>query len=288
MSQGAFAQLGIHANNPTEAGFEFITESLKKQGSIRDPNGIRGRRGHQSERTRTGSYTVSGSIEMYPSPEELAALLPWIMGAAAVSTTFALAETVPARYVQIDRVAKVFTYAGVYVNKATFSASEGTQLKLSLDLIGQTETVGNAGSFPSLTLGTTPPFNFEDLVFTCQSSARSTKDMVIVVDNALNVANNNSLTASRITAGDRMVTASIATPYTSSETALYGQALAGAAATVVYSFNNYSISFNFATLQFPDESPNVAGKSEIPLRMNGVARRVTTTQELEIVLDSTP
>lgn len=288
MSQGFAAQLGISANNPTDAAFEFLSESLKKQGTIVDPGGIRGIRGHTSERTRAGNYTVGGAIEMMPSPEELAALLPWILGANASGTTYALAETVPERYVQIDRVAKVFTYDGVKVNRATFSGSEGTPLKLSLDLVGKTETVGNAGTFPSLTLGLTQPFMFAEGVFTIQSSARAVKEFSVTVDNALNVAFNNSVTASRITAGDRMVTTSFLTPYTSSETALYGQALAGGAATIVIAFANYSLTFTFGTLQFPDESPTVAGKGEIPLRMNGTARRLSTTAELSVTLDSTP
>lgn len=288
MSQGFASKLGIDTANPTTAAFEFVSESLMKKGTIIDPSGIRGVRGHQSERTRTGNYTVSGQIEMYPSPEELALLLPWVLGAAASGTTFALAETVPSRYVQIDRVAKVMTYAGVYVNSATFSGSEGTPLKLTLDLIGQTETVGAAASFPSITAGTTPPLLFTDAVLTVLSSSRAMKDISITIDNQLNVAFNNTVTASRITAGDRNVRVDITTPYTSSETALYEQALAGAAATAVFTNAGYSLSFAFATLQFPDQTPTVGGKNEIPLKLSGVARRVTTTQELIVTLDSTP
>ena len=287
-SQGYASLLGISASNPVDAQFEFITDSLQKLGAILETGGIRGTRSHPVERTRTGNYQVRGQLVLEPSPEELALLLPWILGAAASGTTYALAETVPERYITIDRIAKVFTYAGVKVDRATFSAREGEILRLSLDLVGKTETVANAGTFPALTIGATAPFIFTDGAFTMQASARSVKDVEIVIDNRLEVQFNNSTTASFIDATDRMVSVNVSTPYTSSETDLYAQALAGAAGSFVFTNGGYSLTFAFAKLQVADQSPVVAGKQEIPLRMAMVARKSATTNELIVTLDSTP
>ena len=57
----------------------------------------------------------------------------------------------------IDKVTKVCTYPGVIVNKATLQSSEGTPMKLALDLIGTTETVASAGTFPSVSYNLDPP-----------------------------------------------------------------------------------------------------------------------------------
>lgn len=287
-SMGALSKLGISASNPVDAQFEFLSENIRKTGNIVDTGGIRGTRSHPSERTRAGNYTIGGTLSMEPGPEELALLLPWVLGAAASGTTFALAETVPSRYITIDRIAKVMTYAGCYVNRATFRASEGTPLRLDIDVVGQTETVGDAATFPSLSLQTSAPFIFTDGVFSLQSGNRSVKELTVVIDNALAVAFNNSASASTIDASDRSVTTTLSTPYTSSETALYGQALAGAAATYTFTNGAYSLLFTFATLQFPDRSPVVQNKGEVVLQLEGTARTLSTTKELVITLDSTP
>ena len=231
---------------------------------------------------------MTGTIEMIPSPEDFALLLPWIMGAVASGTTFALAETLSSRYVCLDKVAKVMTYAGCLVNRATFSGSEGMPIKLSLDIIGTTESVGNAGTFPSVTYNNTAPFMFSESVLTLVSSARNVKSWSITIDNQLEVSYYNSTTATRILPKDRSVTFQCANPFTSSETDLYDQALAGSAATLVLAYAAYSMTFTFPTLQFPAEGPQVPGRSELALNLNGVARKVSTTSELVVTLDSTP
>ena len=183
----------------------------------------------------------------------------------------------------------MFSYAGCYVNKAAFSGSEGQAVKLSLDLVGQTETVGNSGTFPSLTYQNTAPFPFAASVLTLQGSARSVKDWSVSVDNMLEVSFYNSVTATRITPKDRVVSFSCNCPYTSSETDLYDQALAGSTgSTLALSYSNYSMTFTFATLQFPAQSPQVPGRSELGLSLSGVARKVGSTSELVVTLDSTP
>src|SRR5437762_2571371 len=78
--------------------FDFLSEAIAKRGVIVERDGIRGTAGKNFEDTRTGPYTVSGTLVTEPTPEELAIWLPRILGAAAssdVPPVFALAETLP-------------------------------------------------------------------------------------------------------------------------------------------------------------------------------------------------
>jgi hypothetical protein len=290
-SMGHQAQLALDAVTPFDSSsepYEFVSEKLRKQGQILDTSGIRGTRSHASERTREGTYEVSGSITLHASPAMLDNLLPRILGAAESTDTFDLAETIPEFQVMVDRVAKVFTYQGCKIDRATFRGSAGGLVELSLDILGKTESVGNAGTFPSLTLPTDPPYVMQDGVLTLLASARKFTDFEIVIDNALASRFSNSQTATDISPTDRIVTFRCSNPYTSDETDLYEQALAGAAATLVFTNGGYSTTFSFATLQFPDLSPVVAGKGEIPLTLEGIARKSGSTAELIVTHDSAP
>jgi hypothetical protein len=272
--------------------FDFISESIAKRGVIVERDGIRGTAGKNSEDTRSGPYTVSGTLVTEPTPEELAIWLPRILGAAASDDTppkFALAETLPSFTLEVERVNKRFIYAGCKVNKATFSGSEGGLLRLSMDLVGQSESAVDT-AFPSLTLTNTAPYIFSDLVLTLQSAARQVKNFDCVVDNNLDtkrIMNSTTITALQ-RAGDRTITLKTTHAFSSENTDLYDQALAGAAGTLVFTNGGYSTTFTFGTLQCPAESPTVAGKGEVPLVLNMTARMLGSTQELVITHDSTP
>lgn len=293
-SQGAFSLLGISTNNPTDAAFEFISESLRKTATIIDTDGIKGTRSHPSERTRAGIYTVSGTLTLQPSPEELALLLPWCMGANASGTTFALAETLQTRYVQkrlrTDSGAQgTATYAGCVVDSWTLSSSQGSPLQLDMTILGTTETMAAGDTFPSIS---TPivsgPFMHYEGVLTLASSTRDVRSFSVTCQNSVQSFHNNSIYATSLTATNRIVTVQAELPYTSSEQALLNQALAGSAGTMVYTYANYSLSLQFAALQVPAETPVIQGKTDIPLVLNMTARMAGSTRELIAVLDSTP
>jgi hypothetical protein len=285
---GYQGKLGISASNPVDAAFEFTSESLRKTGANIEHDGIAGTRSHRSERIRANNYTVGGQIAMQPCPEELAALLPCILGAVASGTTFALAETIPERYITIDRGTKVFTYDGCKVARATFSASEGSPLTLELDIVGKTETVANSGTFPAITVTNAPPFMFYDGVSSIASTAYAFKSFRLTIDNNLMVAYNNSQSASHIVAADRMVSLEVTTPYSSDETALLDAAVAGLATTFTFTNGGYSCAFALAKWQFPTLTPTINSKTgETVLQLSGAARMLSTTRELIVTLDST-
>lgn len=284
--------VGIDTVDPVTQCFEVNSCDLRATEVFHDPSGLRGIRDHQSERVRGGLISVRGGIELEPSPESLALLLPWILGGTPVGTSYPIADTLSSRYVTVDRIAKVYTYAGVYVNSATFRGSEGSPLLLSLDLIGQTETEGNAGTFPAITPGNTPPFMFAESVLTLLSVARNFKDFTLTINNALDVQFFNSRTATRIRPTDRIVTFDCTVPNDTTNTDLYGQAVAGAAATLSFAppapHTGYSMTVTFGTLQFPKENSSINARTELMLPLRGVARRLTTTPSIAFTLDSTP
>lgn len=291
-AQGYEGLLGIDSSNPTTVAYEFLSESIGKTGSIVDTAGLRGTRSHVSERTRAGIYQVGGSITMCPTPEEWAGLLPWILGANASGTTFALAETLQTRYIQKRLMAgggtkSVATYAGCVISRATIESSEGSPVQLTLDIVGTTETMGT--TFPSITPAiVSGPFMHYEGVLTLASSSRAFRRATIVIDNGLDVKFNNSQTASSITAADRNISVSVEVPYEDGNVGLYEQALAGAAGTLVWTYGNYSSSWAFATLQVPAETPRIQGRGDVPLQLNMVSRMLSTTRELVVTHDSTP
>lgn len=291
-----FGLTGGAVNEP----YEFRSEGIVKQESHVETGGIRGTRSHISENVSEGTYTVGGPLVLIPTPADLVTLLPKILGAAASGTTFALAETLPDFVAQIDRKTKVFAYSGCKVNKASFKSSKGNPLTLDLDIQGKKEgsysgstftdiTLGSAGTFPSLTLSVLQPYMHHQLVLTIGGTAYEVDDIDITIDNALILDRfNNSQSRTELPEGDRIITVSATFPYSTSETALYNIATAGAAATAVYTNGNYSITFTFAVLQAAAKSPVVQSRNgEIVLPIDFVARMSGSTRELVILNDST-
>lgn len=267
---------------------EFVSESMKKQGSILDTAGLRGTRSHASERTVAGPYTVGGQIVFDATPTLLDTILPYILGAAESTDVFALAETLSYFDILVDKGPQRHVYGNCKVDKATFSCGPNQTLRVALDIVGETETV-SATAFPTLTAPTDPPYTFHQLVSTLVSGTRITLGVEVVIDNGLTARFSNSQSATSIMPTDRNVTVKVTTPYTSAEySALYGQALLGTTGTLVFTNGGLSTTFTFATLQVPDMTPTVNGRGEMVLEQNGVARMSSTTRELVITSDSAP
>ncbi len=301
-SMGYQARLGT--KNETTYGtavavdqaFVFTSENIVKRGVIVERSGLRGTRSHQADDVRVGPYTVGGRLVLEPTPQDLSIWLPRILGAAPDGANYNLAETLPSFTLTIDRVAKVFTYAGCKVNRATLEGAQGGLLRLSLDIVAQSETVAAAGSFPTLTPSNTQPYIFSDLDLTLASTAREVKEFELAIDNGLITDRfMNSVTIVNAPEGDRGIVLRTVHAWAAANADLYAQALAGAAGTLQLTNalggtppDGYRTTFNFATLQVPDRSPNVPGRNEFFLNLEMAARRVGTTPELSVTHDATP
>ena len=286
-SAAVFGKVGIGTSSTVDTALEVLSCSLRKQGQILEHEGIRGTRSRQSERAAPGTYSISGQIVCQPCPEELASILTW-SGFSVASTTYSLTETLTSRYVDVYTGADKGLYGGVYVNRITLSSSENSPLTCTLDLVGQTET-RSTSSFPAVTYTNSRPFMHHEVTGTFVSSSRAVKSVNVTIDNALIVAFNASQSANAIFPGNRNVAVSYTTPWTSAETDMYGQSVAGSAATIAYAYGGYSLSMAFAALQVPDSGPVISRiGSEIVGEFSGMARKSGSTAELIITLDSTP
>lgn len=284
-SRLSMAAAGTAIGSFTEA-HEFVSESLRKTNEIISTQGITGSRSGKSERTRFGLDKVQGTISYIVSPLLLDVLLPRIQGTAEVADSFTLAETLISFDVLIERIARRFVYTTCYVNAATFKFTPGELVTLDLDIIGTGETV-SATAFPTITTPVDVPYTCSDVVFTFVSSTRTVMACEVKYDNALNARFSNSTTATDIFPGDRIVTVTATTPYSSAETDLYAQTLLGTAATIAMTNGTVSCTWTLGKVQFPDSSPVVANRNgEIVLEMNGVARKTGTTMEVAVTNDS--
>jgi hypothetical protein len=187
--------------------YHFVSESLSAKYSLIDDGSqaLRGTRDHFEPRAGLGLIDVSGSIVFHPTPDDLDTLLPKILGGAKSTFDFPTAETVPSFLVAIDRVAKVHTYSGCYVDKAIFSGTKGGNIKLELKIIGTSEAEGAAASFPALTASVMKPYQFNQGALKLANTTHIYNQFVLVIDNHLEREFNNSPTATDIVAADRTV-----------------------------------------------------------------------------------
>lgn len=287
-AMGVNAKLGIGTTSTVDQPLEFLSESLALVENFVDSAGLRGSREHRAERMRRGTRQVQGAITLTPTPLELDYLLPWITGGTKDgSGNILLAETVPARYVAIDRDVKVPVYSGVKVGSANFKASVGGPLTVTLNLIGIDETVGNSGSFPSITADLTgSPYMLSDLALTVGGTTYQCDDIDFTVDNMLEVKYFNSETPTRINAMDRAIPITISTPY-GDGAALHGTALTGVAVVATFTQSTRSFTATFGAVSAPRNSAVVSGRGETMLQWSGVSRKTGSTPSVAFVNDST-
>lgn len=293
-SQGALAKLCLDTAAPIDTNsipFDFLSFSGGAEHQIIRTEGIRGTRSRNKERRRRGLQVVQFTVTLNPSPTELDWLLINAIGFSESTNVFTPTESLPTFVVCLDRVAKVHTYAGCVVSRATFSGRAGQPLQLALDILAVSETEGASGGFPALTFDTDTMYVLSDGVLTLQSSARTFDDFSLTIDNKAVSRWMNSRTATSIDATDREVLFSCSTPYTSSETDLYttpAGSSAGAAGTLTFTNGNQSVEFAFANLiADPAKAPPVNGRGEILLPLTYRAEKSGSTAELIITNDPT-
>lgn len=298
-SIGALTHLGMAANGTAigsyTENYEFVSENLAKTLTILDTAGIRGTRSHPAERTRDGTYAVAGSINMHASPTMLGngnatanCILSRIMGGGAPSVNvWSLGDTLPFFDVLIDRIVDRFTYAKCMVNKATFKARASGILEVQLDIIGETEAL-SATAYPALAAPTDAPYIWQDAVVTFNSiGTRVVTEFELVIDNHVTARFSNSQTATDVYAVDRTVTCNLTVPWTSDYTDMYSVNTGGAtAASLVFTNGSHVLTLSLGTLQIPDHSPVIQNKSEIFLRCQGTAKKISSTAELTITSTS--
>lgn len=268
-------QLGIGAADPVNTFFEFVSCSLSKTSELANTSGQRGKRGRDFVRSRTHKYKASGQIVLEPCVAELDSLLPWLLGGTTtIGGVTALTDALVKRFITVDKVTKVMTYAECVVSRFVLEASEGNPLRLTIDVEGQSETEGNAASFPSLTPSYANFFIFSDCAFSINSIACTPKSFRLTVDNALDTERFlNSLTRDEIPATDRTVNLELALPYDTVHEPLYDIAAydaAGIAGNLTLSDLAVAAEYEFAFTKMKAAEPpiEVGERSELMLNLN--------------------
>ena len=271
-SIGALSTLCLDAATPFDVSsepYEFVRENLRLIQNHVESQGVRGTRSRRKERTKIGSTDVSGSITMNPSVTEIDLLLPRILGGATAAGVTDVANTVPEFQVMIDRIAKVHSYTGCKVARATLRGTKGQPIELTLDIEGEGGSVGAAGGYPALTIDTDATFFiFSEATLTLQGTSRLIEEFTLVIDNNLRADRRfNSLNRVNMPALDRRVTIGTTVPYTPDNTDLEEQAIAGAAGILVLTDGTTTYTIDFANVKSESESPSVAGRDEISLAL---------------------
>lgn len=238
---------------------EFLTESMKMQQEHYWNEGMRGSRSRFKQKVRIARESVGGQITLNPTFVELDQWLPRILGAAEVANSFALAATVPEFHLLFDRIAKRFMYQACKINKATFSASSGQPVTLTLDILGKDE-VESATAFPvavpALDSGNIMMASDVTFSLAADASAAQVFDWSITIDNMLmpdRFANSTSRISMPET--DRVITLQMNVPYTADEIDLYNQAIAGAAGSLTITGPGGVTVFTFANIKVPADAP---------------------------------
>lgn len=267
------SKLAIDASSPsgTSPTYEFVNCSLAARDEFAYSKGIRGTRSRHSSRARVARTRVAGQIQTEPSATEIDGFLPWILGGTTSAGVTALAESIPTRYVVVDKISKVATYTGCVVGRASFVFNSGQAVQLNLDVEGQSESLGAAGSFTFAALPTDNFFVTSDVVFKYAGTSYTFASMTLEVDNVLDAERFlNSTTRSKISAMDRAVTIQLSVPYTSTNVALLADGIDGDGGQVVISDGTTTYTIDIDNVKIPAVGAELSGKSEIvlPLTIN--------------------
>ncbi len=292
-SMGHATRLGIHTADPVTQEFTFVSCGIGKTGTLAVSEGIRGSRSKIQETARKGTYTVGGPLVLEPAPDDLDLLLPWL-GMTENLDVFTLDEAITDRFVTVDKVAKVATYAECRVNRCVWRANAAGVLTMELDVQGTIETLGNAGTFPDIaaTLSDLQPYMHHELVLTLGGTAYPClPDHAITLDNHLLLDRhyNSQARQNDLPPSDRTVMLECTVPYTADETGLYDPS-AAIAASSVYTNGNYSVTFSFVQLEAAAEPIPITSKTgEVVLKLTyqALEDHSAGTKELVITNDAT-
>lgn len=291
---GVFGYSGKCSFNGTRIDFQSL--NLVCEEEFIDTTGLRGTRSRVGERVRAGVRRIHGPLRLQPSTLEWTYFLQAIMGGTPTGSgtvTYPLADTLPTQSVIVDDNMKVMTYTGCAVDKATISAKQEQQIvELQLDLVGQDESVANAGTFPAGSIDTTTyPLRFYDCAgaITINSVVYNAKELTLTIDNAIDKDRFfNSQTLVTVQPTDRHIAFSALLPYGDASAPYNTIGVAGCAVTIVFTYGSAVLTFSFNNVKFPRKSPHWAGREESFLTLEGQVYRTGTTLEMSTSLNPGP
>lgn len=288
-SMGFKVRMAVNTSNTWDSSataLEFVSHDIKETIEIEEDEGLRGTRTRSVERVALGNIKVAGSIKFQPSPAEFEALLPFLLGAAGSSGTYALSESLPDMYLQIDEIASVYTYL-LRATSGKIEGAPGKRIELTLNVVGKTLTIGAAGTFgasiPAIDT-TARAYMFYDMGsgVTIAGTSYSVDKFELNVDNKIEPTYMQGQTATDLEPTDRVVKLGLQTRYTSTETGLLAAQRSGTAQSASVGFTNgsNSLTFTFGKLVGVANSVVVPGRKGLRMPLEYHVYGVSTTREL--------
>lgn len=294
----------VNWSTGTVPAFPFLNESLIKQESVIDVNGIRGTRTHSNEQTREGTYTVGGTLTLIASPGLLETWLPSILGTAKSAgggvggaDRYTTAETLVEFGLLVDKLGAIFEYRDCQVGRATFSGTKDQPITLALEIQSLEQATESSWDANIGTIAVTAPFNpyvFHDLALTVDGQPTTpANSFTLVIDNVLDVQHRQSQAPATITPQDRIVTLSVEVPFNSGNYTEYYGTTVETSGTLRLTDGTYPCDFKMAHLNQTKQTPIVPGKAELGLQLEYQARAsayvaaTAATHDIYVDLDST-
>lgn len=288
---GVMAKVGIGETSTVDKPLDAISDGVRLTTEIVDGNGLHGTRSLFANRAREARHFVAGPLVLNPTAVDWSNILKYILCGTPSGTSYPLGDTLDTFYYVADRVTKVFTYDGCGVARAVISSAPGEPLSCSMDIVGLSESVGNAGTFPAITIDmTTGFFMHQDLALTVNAvGSVKCKGFTLTIDNQIDADRFfNAQTMASVETMGRTVSLELLLPY-GDQSASYDLSDAGVGVTAVYTNGATSLTFSMAKAQLVTQSPVATSRGEILFSLSGVCRATdTTTRELVTTLDSTP
>lgn len=287
------SQFALGASSPPTQALVIDSESIGVDKKILDGAGINGERDSNIlHRQVEDVKLIQGGFELMPTKSFLDFFLTYIIGGTeSVDVWVPLQSEIPDFLIEIDRLTKVFTYSKCKVNTATFSAAKGELLKLAVDILGEAETIGAAGSATSLTPDQDTPFAFSDSTLTFSGATRLVESFSLTFDNKLKGDRHfNSINLTDIPSGGFAISGTVKVPYTSNNQALYDLVGEITGASLKMEFESAStgkyLEFLMPNVTISgDGSPKISGKDdELFMELPFTAHRdsITPTNSITI------
>lgn len=290
---GMLTQFGIGTSSPVDVRIQVASEGLVCTKELRDANELRGTLSSSIDRVVTDIRRVRtrAPIRFSPNVYELGKILEWHFGGSPSGTgtvTYPLSDTRTARYVTSDRVSKVFTYNGVKTTELKIIGTFGQPIMCELSAVGIDETVGNSGTFPSLSLNTaTPPWVYSQVGITSAGTTIYPKNFTLSVRYVVDEDRFfHSPTLVSAVDHDRIITFQTSIAYRETPT-IYDSSNSGGVAVVITLTNGSNVAtFSMVKVAFPGDAPEISGREEIMLPIAGRAYKSGSTLELVTTIAS--
>lgn len=308
-SQGAYGQILIepgaspHTFDSGSYALQFLSETMTEKGRLIGGEGIGGGTLQiEAARIRQGIGFCDGEIVMYLSPNDVDFLALNVCGfTESPADTFTQSDALVYFGLLIDTDYNTFQFKDCMMNYIEISArapafdeqSEPEMVLCKLGIRAASCTLGTSWPGTPPSIGTAAAdrgyvIQDSDGFFTFVGTARPIQAFRFRIDRGLytKYVNSTSAHSQRATMRRNQIVCQL--PWNSDNVDLYNVAVAGAAGSFKFVNGTLSSLFNLGRCHFPNNTPIIRGKGEVPLNIIGLVTGTGATPDVQIVNDNTP